>query len=221
MEIEIVKKSNIGFSPEIGDMTHELLSRLSEKVDSEGIDVLKKETVDILSKCTDPNKRECQSVTNLVVGYVQSGKTMSFTTLSALAHDNGFRVIIYFAGTKNNLLSQTTKRLRKDLINGNVNSKHYKLFENPTKNDSQRIRNALSLSSKPTILITVLKHHKYISELAAMFDNVQIKNTVAKSGVLIIDDEADQASLNGYAYKNSKSQEWEDDEYTTTYSRVY
>lgn len=36
------KKSNIGFSPEIGDMTHELLSRLSEKVDSEGIDVLKK-----------------------------------------------------------------------------------------------------------------------------------------------------------------------------------
>ena len=49
-----------------------------------------------------------------------------------------------------------------------------------------------------------------------MFDNVQIKNTVAKSGVLIIDDEADQASLNGYAYKNSKSQEWEVDEYTTT-----
>lgn len=36
------KKSNIGFSPEIGDMTHELLSRLSEKVDSEGIDVLKR-----------------------------------------------------------------------------------------------------------------------------------------------------------------------------------
>ena len=42
MEIEIIKKSNIGFSPVIGDMTHELLSRLSEKVDSEGIDVLKK-----------------------------------------------------------------------------------------------------------------------------------------------------------------------------------
>ena len=29
--------------------------------------------------------------------------------------------------------------------------------------------------------------------------------------ILIIDDEADQASLNGYAYKNSKSEEWEDD----------
>lgn len=49
MEIEIVKNNNIGFYPEIGEMTLELLSRLSEKVDSEGIDVLKKETVDILS----------------------------------------------------------------------------------------------------------------------------------------------------------------------------
>lgn len=145
---------------------------------------------------------------------------MSFTTLSALAHDNGYRIIIYFAGTKNNLLSQTTKRLRTDLINGSVNAKHYKLFENPTKDDSQRIRNALSMSTKPTILITVLKHHKYITELATMFNNIQLKNTIAKSGVLIIDDEADQASLNGYAYKNSKSEEWEDDEYTTTYSSI-
>ena len=76
------------------------------------------------------------------------------------------------------------------------------------------------MSTKPTILITVLKHHKYITELATMFNNIQLKNTIAKSGVLIIDDEADQASLNGYAYKNSKSEEWEDDEYTTTYSSI-
>lgn len=220
MEIEIVHNNKEEFTPTIGEMTLELLSRLSVKVDSEGLEVLKNETIDILSKCTNPNKRENQSVTNLVVGYVQSGKTMSFTTLSALAHDNGYRIIIYFAGTKNNLLSQTTKRLRADLVNGSANAKHYKLFENPTQNESQRIRNALSISTKPTILITVLKHHKYISELAAMFDDLQLKNTIAKSAVLIIDDEADQASLNGYAYKNSKSEEWEDDEYTTTYSSI-
>ena len=220
MEIEIVHNNKEEFLPSIGEMTLELLSRLSTKIDSEGLEVLKKETVNILSKCTNPNKRESQSVTNLVVGYVQSGKTMSFTTLSALAHDNGYRIIIYFAGTKNNLLSQTTKRIRTDLVNGSANAKHYKLFENPSKNESQRIRNALSISTKPTILITVLKHHKYISELAAMFDDFQLKNAIAKSAVLIIDDEADQASLNGYAYKNSKSEEWEDDEYTTTYSSI-
>ena len=38
--------------------------------------------------------------------------------------------------------------------------------------------------------------------------------------MLIIDDEADQASLNGYAYKNSKSEDWEEDEYTATYKSI-
>lgn len=220
MEIEILNTHKNDFSPVIGERTMELLSRFGQKLDEDGIDTLSSETIEILSHCTNPYKNEVQSVTNLVVGYVQSGKTMSFTTLSALAHDNGFRIIIYFAGTKNNLLSQTTKRLRKDLINGSANSAYYKLFENPTLEYAQRIRNALNISSKPTILITVLKHHKYISDLAAMFNSMQLKQTLGKAGVLIIDDEADQASLNGYAYKNSKSEEWEDDEYTTTYSSI-
>lgn len=220
MEIEILNTHKNDFSPVIGERTMELLSRFGQKLDEDGIDTLSSETIEILSHCTNPYKNEVQSVTNLVVGYVQSGKTMSFTTLSALAHDNGFRIIIYFAGTKNNLLSQTTKRLRKDLINGSANSAYYKLFENPTLEYAQRIRNALNISSKPTILITVLKHHKYISDLAAMFNSMQLKQTLGKAGVLIIDDEADQASLNGYAYKNSKSEEWEDDEYTTTYSNL-
>lgn len=52
-----------------------------------------------------------------------------------------------------------------------------------------------------------------------MFNSMQLKQTLGKAGVLIIDD-GDQASLNGYAYKNSKSEEWEDDEYTTTYSSI-
>lgn len=32
--------------------------------------------------------------TGLVVGYVQSGKTLSFTTVIGLARDNGFPLII-------------------------------------------------------------------------------------------------------------------------------
>ena len=38
--------------------------------------------------------------------------------------------------------------------------------------------------------------------------------------MLIIDDEADQASLNTYARKNSKSEDWEDDEFSSTYSSI-
>ena len=202
------------FIPALGERTLELISRICSNLSDKSKRTLQEETVKILSCCSNPNKKECQTVTNLVVGYVQSGKTMSFTALSALAHDNGFRVIIYFAGTKNNLLGQTTKRIRKDLINGNANSKFYKLFENPSVKDAQSIRNALKMSTKPTVLIPVLKHHKYIAQLATIFHSFDLKTALSKSGVLIIDDEADQASLNGYAYKNSKAPDWEEDEYT-------
>ena len=51
----------------------------------------------------------------LVVGEVQSGKTMSFTALIALAHENGFPVVVVLAGTKNQLLLQTAARLTTDL----------------------------------------------------------------------------------------------------------
>lgn len=220
MEIEVIHNSQNEFSPVVGEHTSELVPRIGSKMSEDEQQRLINETAKILSYCSNPHKKECQSITNLVVGYVQSGKTMSFTTLSAMASDNGFRVIIYLAGTKNNLLSQTTKRLRKDLINGNVNSKFYKLFENPDMDMAQRIRNALKIGSKPTILITVLKHYKYINNLASIFGSPDLKNALAKAGVLIIDDEADQASLNSYAYKNSKSAEWEEDDYSTTYRSI-
>lgn len=100
MEIEILNTHKNDFSPVIGERTMELLSRFGQKLDEDGIDTLSSETIEILSHCTNPYKNEVQSVTNLVVGYVQSGKTMSFTTLSALAHDNGFRrFFVKFGGT--------------------------------------------------------------------------------------------------------------------------
>src|SRR2546428_9225913 len=48
------------------------------------------EGVGILSRCTPPAAAE-GSETGLVVGQVQGGKTMSFTTVTALARDNGYQ----------------------------------------------------------------------------------------------------------------------------------
>lgn len=176
MEIQILNSQNSnGFSPIIGARTIELLDRFAKKLDPDELSTTKDETVEILSYCIDPKYSEPQSITNLVVGYVQSGKTMSFTLLSALAHDNGFRVIIYFAGTKNNLLEQTTKRLRKDLINGNENAAYYKLHENPTLDDVQRISNEFKITTKPTILITVLKKDIHIGHLSEIFKQPQLR----------------------------------------------
>ena len=53
-----------------------------------GVASLKEETVHILSHCNPHNAIHNTETTHLVVGYVQSGKTMSFTGLTALAIDN-------------------------------------------------------------------------------------------------------------------------------------
>lgn len=220
MEIQIQQESNEKFLPVFGKRATELFSRFKSKLQSDELQNLKTETISILENCVNPKQDKIQNTTNLVVGYVQSGKTMSFTALSALASDNGFRVIIYFAGNKNNLLDQTEKRLRKDLINNGKNRDFYKLIKNPDSSDLNKICSELQISSSPTILIVVLKNYKYIKQLAQIFDSNKIKNELKNNGVLIIDDEADQASLNGYAYKNSKAEDWEEDEYTATYKSI-
>jgi hypothetical protein len=53
----------------------------------------------ILSKAIPPGAPRNEA-TGLVVGYVQSGKTLSFTTVLALARDNGFQLVIVVAGPR-------------------------------------------------------------------------------------------------------------------------
>jgi hypothetical protein len=229
MEIKILptKNNNDYFKPEMGIKMNDLISRFQKFLDVDEIYTLVKETNEILSNCTNPNLLIEQDVTHLTVGYVQSGKTMSFTALTALAADNGYRIVIFFAGTKNNLLTQTTKRLTKDLISESNLNNLYKIIENPTSSLKNEIRNKLRITSRPTILITVLKHPKHVGELSVIFKDKAMQQELGKQGVLIIDDEADQASLNGFSYANSKkastSDEWDeesDNKESSTYNSI-
>lgn len=218
-QIRIIKEEG-NFEVKVGERTLDLISRLS-KLSEEERETLLNESSEILSHCVNPIET-VGDITGLAVGYVQSGKTMSFTTLSTLAIDNGFRAIIYLAGTKNNLLGQTTKRLKKDLLTATDNRRHYKVYQNPVSagNSVNTIHNALKMRNRPAILITILKKEKYILELAKLFSSIDIRSELGNNGVLIIDDEADQASLNTYARSNSKSEDWEEDEYSSTYSSI-
>jgi hypothetical protein len=216
-QIKIIKEEG-NFEVKLGERTLDLINRLS-KLSEEERETLLYESAEILSHCVNPVDT-VGDITGLAVGYVQSGKTMSFTTLSTLAIDNGFRVIIYLTGTKNNLLEQTTKRLRKDLLIAADNRRHYKVFQNPVSDDTNAISNAFKLKSRPAILITILKRNNYIQELTKLFLSFDIKSKLGNNGVLIIDDEADQASLNTYARSNSKSEDWEEDEHSSTYSSI-
>ena len=68
---------------------------LSEQPD-EARNSISKSSSKILSRCRDP-KTVLPKQSHLIVGEIQSGKTMSFTGVAALARDNGFSLIIVIA----------------------------------------------------------------------------------------------------------------------------
>lgn len=173
--------------------------------------------ISILAKGVPPTVEAGQE-TGLVIGYVQSGKTMSFETVSALARDNSFHIVIVVAGTSNPLFEQSTRRLCRDLrLDEPERARRWIQFENPSDDDAtvQAIRDVLAdwrdagtpEEYKKTVLITVLKNHRRLQKLADLVSAVGVQGVP----VLIIDDEADQASLNTEIAQGQES---------TTYRRL-
>lgn len=185
--------------PVLGPEGVEFLERM---VPGESRASVQESAVAILAKGTPPTAGQGQE-TGLVVGYVQSGKTMSFETVAALARDNAFHIVIVIAGTSNPLFEQSTGRLRRDLrLDEEGRERRWIHFPNPGNDDAtvQAIRDVLEdwrdpgtpEEFKKTVLITVLKNHRRLLNLRDMARAVGI----GTAPVLIIDDEADQASLN-------------------------
>jgi len=201
----------------IGERTQTFINALKNKLNEDETNTLVEESAKILSKCMSSEK----GATGLAFGYVQSGKTMSFTALTTLAADNGIDIIVFLAGTKNNLLDQTKDRLYKDLkLNSRKNSKLYRIFSNPEQKDAVKILRQLNSKRKPTLLLPILKSSIRIDNLVGLFTGYEFIKIMKNRSVLIIDDEADQASLNTYARKNSKSEDWEEDKTSATYSSI-
>lgn len=161
---------------------------------TEGPESVLHEAQRILGRCLPPDETGTPE-TGLVVGYVQSGKTLSFETVIALARDNGYGMVIVLAGTKNNLLDQSEERLKKDfgIDDGDDNWYH---LHNPNSAVKAQIESRLAAwRKKPTkkaLLTTVLKHGGNLEKLANVFKGIALDAVPT----LIIDDESDQASLN-------------------------
>lgn len=160
---------------------------------------IRKDTVEILSKCLSPSKY--QANTGLVVGQVQSGKTMSYEALICMGRDNGFALVIVISGISTILLDQGRGRLGDDLSQAAPGAWHF--LVNPTVGDasSRRILESLQAdwadddvppSRRRTAVISVLKNHRHLSNLSRLLESLDWSGLK----VLIVDDEADQASLN-------------------------
>ncbi|MFB9146964.1 hypothetical protein ACFFU2_10595 [Halomonas alkalicola] len=213
INVALAAASNEGrWTPVQGRSFTEMLNS-NEALSYEERDRLTAETASILSECADPKKLEGQN-TGLVIGYVQSGKTLSFTSLAALARDNQYRLIILLAGTTNNLVEQSYTRLKDDLdVEG---TREWKLFSTQQmgfqQSELDRVNMELAKwrrgnSRARTILIVSMKQHQHIDNLVALLSEIDLSDVPA----LIIDDEGDQAGINTKAKQ---------DEESTTYSRI-
>jgi hypothetical protein len=175
------------------------------------------ERTDLLNGETSEN---CQ----LVVGEVQSGKTMSFTALIALAHENGFPLVIVLAGTKNQLLMQTKDRLNRDLsADGDGGANPWvvldKLQKKVRAENIQKVQKILNIwvekdapkAFKPTVVISSLKNRESLDEIAHLVEGLRSRFSISNFPVLIIDDEGDQAGLN---------LKWRDDDESPVYAAI-
>ncbi len=188
------------------------------KLDKQARAQLLQSSAEILGSGVSPATKT-GSATGLIVGQVQSGKTMSFTTVIALARDNGFPLVVLIGGGKDPLLTQSHDRLARDLdVEGGDSLPQWKMRKNIRPQDAhdeqlvkQTLENwadtALEPDEKATLLLTVLKQNQRLQGLTNLLGKFDLSITP----VLIIDDEADQASLNT---KINQGQE------STTYSRL-
>lgn len=172
-------------------------------------------TTRILSHVQDPRSDGSWDRRGLVIGHVQSGKTANYTGLVAKAADAGYKFIIVMAGIHNNLRKQTQERLDEAFIGRSSDPAdrraigvglaagypHPATLTNVNNDFNKRTASEsgwkLNDFSKPIILVikknvsTLAALHKWLKELNAEGDG-----QISDVPMLLIDDEADNASIN-------------------------
>lgn len=137
-----------------------------------------------------PLGEKTDNVTGLVLGYVQSGKTTNIIGLAAAAADAGYRVVIAFLGSTNLLVDQNGKRIRDALIEGRRDYIWQEMTGLKGAAGGQKI--ATELARDRILFIPTIKHAGRIRDLTSALNRADLQ----EAPVLVIDDEADQASLN-------------------------
>ncbi|HGM7716019.1 TPA: Z1 domain-containing protein [Serratia marcescens] len=169
----------------------------------------------ILGLLQDPKSEGAWSRRGLVIGHVQSGKTANYMGVIAKAADAGYKLIIVIAGIHNNLRKQTQQRIDEGFVGRSsdpanrvsigvgVDGKYPKPVTLTTINSDFNKQTAsvsgaqLNDFRNPVILVikknvkTLEALHIWLREL-----NAKGRDRIADVPMLVIDDEADNASIN-------------------------
>lgn len=196
-----------------------LESKLSDTV----VEGLNESTDDILGLLEDPQRTDPWDRRGLVVGHVQSGKTSNYSGLICKAADAGYKIIIVLAGMHNNLRSQTQMRLEESFLgyettidrdpgmpigvaefgedlktnsattraeNGDFNKAIAKHFHGISPEERPWL---FVVKKQKTVLSALL--HWIQTRVADATDAGEGRKIVTKLPLLMIDDEADNASV--------------------------
>jgi hypothetical protein len=159
----------------------------------------------ILMQFEDPGNDQFD-VRGLVVGYVQSGKTANYTALIAKAIDVGYKLVIVLSGIDKGLRRQTQIRLNRELVGYTdhrldsvplppLEKQWVQFTTEEFEGDFQPgFANYATLLGNQPIMLVVKKNGAILRKLIRWLETApeQARNAIP---VLMIDDEADQASI--------------------------
>lgn len=190
------------------------------KLPAKVINKIEEASEDIMDVLGDPQATTSFQRRGLVIGAVQSGKTSNYTALINKAADSGYKVIILLTGTIEKLRKQTQGRIDEGFVG--VDSRNFMKNKNLNKSNkhigvgkyNQHINVAsfttteqdfdskglnVQLASVTDPIIFVIKKNKSILEkLYRWLGGKKDEKTVGVIDLpmLLIDDEADNASVN-------------------------
>ena len=148
------------------------------------------ESLRVLRHLQDPLSNAPFQGRGLVVGYVQSGKTANYTAVAARAVDAGYRMVIVLSGIHDALRNQTQLRLERELAGGpavgwTVLTSHEADFQGAGPE---------TLDGPGPFLVVVKKIPAVLKKLNRWL--LAAGDRLEGIPTLVIDDEADQASIN-------------------------
>lgn len=187
---------------------------INEKHYSKSImDILEYKTLhSLMSYIGDPNSLENYSIRGLLIGDVQSGKTSNYLGLMCKAADVGYKVIILLSGRIESLRIQTQVRVEEGFIGYDVANarsvgvgRGEKMPKAVTTRECDYIKNAdqntlskIDYSSAVPLVFVVKKNVSVLRKLYTSLKNINTDqyHPTINSSLLLIDDEADDSSIN-------------------------
>lgn len=188
------------------------------------IEETKKSSLEIVKKIGDPKSNEPFFVKGLVVGSVQSGKTSNFNAVINSCVDLGYNLIIVLSGIMEDLRRQTQIRIEKEVEGKMLSNNKFSgvgeiasfgvqgLYKDVTpitlptstlKDFSKELRDSQFSLNITNILIC--KKNTSVLQNLILWLNAYLDENGEKHNLplIIIDDEADNASLNNLGHKGA------------------